>query len=65
MADRKPPGAAEILLVFLAVISVMVVAVAAVALVNRWWALIPAVLVAVACEIAVFGTIRHLLADDE
>ena len=63
--DGKPPGASEILLVFVAVICVMVVTVAAVALVNRWWVLIPAFLVAVASELAVFGTIRHLLADDE
>ena len=62
---RRPPGPTQSLLVFVGVICVMVVAVTVVALVGRWWVLIPALLVAVACEIVVLGEIHHLLADDD
>ena len=64
-AARRAPEAAEILFVFVFAVCVMVVTVALVAVVDRWWALVPAFLVAVACELAVLKTINHLLADEE
>jgi len=59
---RTPPQAAEILLVFVTAVTLMVVVVGIVMLVDRWWVLIPAFLVAV---LGVLGTINHLLADDD
>ena len=68
IGDRErrpgPPGAAEILFVFVAAILVMVAAVTVVAEVNRWWVLVPVMVVAVATVLGVLATITHLLADD-
>jgi len=58
------PGASEILLVFVAAVMVMVVAVGVVALVDRWWVLVPVMVVAVLAVLGVLATITHLLADD-
>ena len=58
------PGASEILLVFVAAIMVMVAAVTVVAEVNRWWVLVPVMVVAVLAVLGVLATITHLLADD-
>ena len=58
------PGGSGILLVFVAAVTVMVVAVTLVAVVNRWWVLVPVMLVAVGAVLVVLTTITHLLADD-
>ena len=58
------PGASEILLVFVAAIMVMVAAVTVVAEVDRWWVLVPVMVVAVVTVLGVLATITHLLADD-
>ena len=58
------PGASEILLVFVAAILVMVAAVTIVNAVNRWWVLVPVMVVAVLTVLGVLATITHLLADD-
>ena len=60
----SPPGAAEILFVFVAAILVMVAAVTVVAEVNRWWVLVPVMAVALVTVLGVLATITHLLADD-
>jgi hypothetical protein len=57
-------GGAEILLVFVAAVVVMVAAVTVVAEVNRWWVLVPAMVVALVTVLGVLATITHLLADD-
>ena len=58
------PGGAEILFVFVAAIVVMVAAVTVVAEVNRWWVLVPVMVVALVTVLGVLATITHLLADD-
>lgn len=58
------PGATEILLVFVAAILVMVVAVTVVNAVDRWWVLVPVMVIAVLTVLGVLATITHLLADD-
>ena len=58
------PGASEILFVFVAAILVMVGAVTVVSAVNRWWVLVPVILVAVLTALGVLATITHLLSDD-
>ena len=62
---RTAPGASEILLVFVAAIMVMVAAVTVVAEVDRWWVLVPVMVVAVLAVLGVLATITHLLADDD
>jgi hypothetical protein len=65
-----PPGAGgpserdrgiELLLAFVVAALVMVVAVAIVAVVGRWWVLVPVMLVDFAATFAVIATIVHLL----
>jgi hypothetical protein len=69
---RPPPGARgpserdrgiELLLAFVVAALVMVVAVAIVAVVGRWWVLVPVMLVDFAATFAVIATIVHLLRD--
>ena len=57
-------GGAEILFVFVAAILVMVAAVTVVAEVDRWWVLVPVMVVALVTVLGVLATITHLLADD-
>jgi fatty acid desaturase len=59
-----PPDATEILFVFVTAILVMVAAVTVVAEVNRWWVLVPVMVVALVTVLGVLATITHLLADD-
>lgn len=52
------------LLVFLAATLVMVAAVTAIGLVDRWWVLVPVMLVDFAATFSVLAGITRLLADD-
>jgi fatty acid desaturase len=58
------PGAMAMLVVLAAGALVMVAAVAVVAEVNRWWVLVPAVLLVLVGTLGVLATIVHMLADD-
>jgi hypothetical protein len=53
----------ELLLAFVVAALVMVVAVAILAVVGTWWALVPVMLVDFAATFAVIATIVHLLSD--
>jgi fatty acid desaturase len=60
-SDRDP--GIELLLVFVVAALVMVVAVAIVAVVGRWWVLVPVMLVDFVATFAVIAGIMHLLGD--
>jgi hypothetical protein len=64
-SDRsRPDRGVGLLLIFVAATMVMVVAVAIVAIVDRWWVLVPVMLVDFAVTYALIAMIARLLRDD-
>lgn len=59
-----PDRGAGLLVVFLAATLIMIVAITVVGLVDRWWVLVPVMLVDFAATFGVIATITGLLADD-
>jgi hypothetical protein len=60
----RPDRGVGLLLAFVTATLVMVVAVAIVAVVDRWWVLVPVMLVDFAVTYAVIAMIARLLCDD-